>query len=45
MEKEIYLAELEELLNEQRPTDEQRKRDLEKSIGTYEDALIEALCG
>lgn len=45
MEKEIYLADLYELMNEDRPTDEQRRSDLEESIGTFEDALIEALCG
>ena len=42
-EQEIMRANLAELMAAERPTDEQRRQDLEAAIGSFEDALIAAL--
>lgn len=47
LEQEIeaaYVAEMMEIINDpQRPTAAQRKRELENSIGTFEECIIAAL--
>lgn len=41
IEQEIAMSNLQELMAEERPTEEQRRRDLEAAIGSFEDCLLE----
>ena len=41
MTHEIENANWQELANMERPTAEQRRRDLEESLGSFEDCLID----
>ena len=41
IEQEILNANLAEMMNEVRPTAEQRRADLEAELGTFEDCLLD----
>ena len=43
MINEYTISDWQELMEMEKPTAEQRRRDLEKEIGTFEDCLLEWL--